>query len=242
MITSERSIIYVDDDEYICENMSDIFVEQGFRVGVAHEGMTALDMVQRQPYDVAVLDLKMPGMDGLTLYHEIKKVQAATVAILVTAYAAGSTAQEAVVAGISHVLPKPVDVARLLRLIDEALKRPMVLVVDDDADLCANLWDLLHGRGYRVSLAHNARQAIERLSSSPRVVLLDLKLPDQDGAEVFRLIRAANPATRVLLITGHRAEMEPAVKRLQAEGVESICYKPFDIPSLLRSVEDLAEG
>lgn len=232
------SILLVDDDEDICENMSDICADRGFRVGIAHEGMAALELVQRQPYDVAVLDLKMPGMDGLTLYREIKQVQAATVAFLVTAHAGGSAAQDAVAIGVRHILPKPVDVPRLLRLVDATLEQPLVLVIDDDADL----WDLLHARGYRVCIAHDARQAIERLRHSPRVVLLDLKLPDQNGAEDFRLVRKANPATRVLLITGHRAEMEPTVERLQAEGVESICYKPFDIPGLLRSVDHLAEA
>ena len=58
--------------------------------------------------------------------------------------------------GPGRSLPKPVDFPRLLGLVDEALGQPLVLVVDDDRDLCANLWDLLRERGYRVGLAHDA--------------------------------------------------------------------------------------
>jgi CheY-like chemotaxis protein len=234
--------LLVDDDEDICENMADIFIDLGYGVDVAHEGTTALEMVRGRRYDVALLDLKMPGMDGVTLYREIKKVQAGTAAFLVTAYAGATMAEAAVAAGMWQVLPKPVDLPRLLLLIAEALERPLVLVVDDDADLCTNLWDLLHQRGYRVGIAHDGGQAVEQLQSSTRVVLIDLKLPDQDGAEVFRLIREANPAARAVLITGHRAELEPRIDRLRAEGVDAICYKPFDIPGLLGTLERLANA
>ena len=83
----------------------------------------ALELVRQRPYDVALLDLRMPGMDGLTLYREIKKLRAGTVAILVTAYASGATSEEALAAGAWQVLPKPVDLPRLLDLVDRA-QRP----------------------------------------------------------------------------------------------------------------------
>ena len=119
----------------------------------------ALELVRQKPYDVALLDLKMPGMDGLTLYREIAKLRAGTVAIVVTAYASKATAEEALAAGAWQVLPKPVDFPQLLALVDEALGQPLVLVVDDDHDLCANLWDLLRERGYRVAVAHDEAEA-----------------------------------------------------------------------------------
>ena len=236
------SIILVDDDEDICVNMADILTDLGYDVDVAHEGRTALDLVRGRSYDVALLDLKMPGTDGVTLYREIKKVQAGMVAFLVTAYAGASTAEQAVAAGMWKVLTKPVDLSRLLLLIAGVLERPLVLVVDDDEDLCANLWDLLHERGYRICIAHDGRQAVEQLRSSTRVVLIDLKLPDRDGAEVFRHVREANPEARTVLITGYQAETEPMVERLRAEGADATCYKPFDIPNLLGTLAELAEA
>lgn len=236
------SVLVVDDDRDICQNMADILADFGFHVDVAHDGAAALELVRRPPYDVALLDLKMPGMDGLTLYREIKKVQAGTVALLVTAYAGGSTSEDALAGGMWRVLPKPVDLARLMSLVDEAIEQPLVLVVDDDADLCDNLWELLHERGYRVSIAHDARQAAEQLRGATRVVLLDLVLPGGDGAEVLREARAANPDVRTVLITGHRAETAPVIEQLRAEGADAVCYKPFDIPALLGTVAQLAKG
>jgi CheY-like chemotaxis protein len=229
-----RQILLVDDDVDICHNLSDILTDLGYTVDSAHDGPAALELVRRHPYDVALLDLRMPGMDGLTLYREIKKLRAGTVAILVTAYAGGSTADDALAAGAWHVVPKPVDLPRLLGLVDEALGQPLVLVVDDDRDLCDNLWDLLRERGYRVSVAHDGREAAEQLNESAfQVVLIDMKIPGGNGAEVFRMVRGANPQARTVLITGHRGELDGLVARVLAEGADAVCYKPFDVPRLL---------
>ena len=135
-------------------------------------------------------------------------------AIVVTAYAGGDTKAEALAAGAWQVLSKPVDFPMLLSFVDEALGQPLVMVVDDDHDLCANLWDLLRERGYRVCLAHDEKEAAERLKGREfKVVLIDMKLPDGDGTTVFRIVRQANPQARTIVITGHRSEMEQLVKQ-----------------------------
>src|SRR2546428_789145 len=80
MEATRSSVLVVDDDVDTCRNLSDILTDLGYHVDCAHDGPSALDLVRRNAYDVALLDLKMPGMDGLTLYREIKKLSASTVA------------------------------------------------------------------------------------------------------------------------------------------------------------------
>jgi DNA-binding NtrC family response regulator len=231
----------VDDDPDIRRNLSDILTDLGFQVDCARGGFEALDLVAQRPYDVALLDLKMPGMDGLTLYREIKKKRAGTVSLLVTAYATPATAEEALAAGAWKVVPKPVDFAKLLSMVGEALDQPLMLIVDDDHDLCANLWDLLRERGFRVSLAHGSAQAAEQLRSADyKVVLIDIRIPDGDGTGVFRMVREANPQARTVLITGYRSEVEQVVEKTLAEGADAVFYKPFHIPNLLQTVDQLA--
>jgi len=236
-------ILVVDDDQDICRNLSDILSDLGYEVDAAHDGPSALELVRRRPYDVALLDYKMPGMDGLTLYREIKKQRAGTVSLLVTAYANPATAEEALTAGAWKVVAKPVDFGRLLGWVDEALGQPLVLVVDDDQDLCTTLWDLFRDRGYRVSLAHGGREASEQLRDTRyKVVLIDLRIPDGNGAEVFRTVREANPQARTILITGHRSEMDELIGQMMAEGADAVCYKPFHVPELLAKLEQLSGG
>jgi DNA-binding NtrC family response regulator len=240
MSSARPSLLVVDDEVDTCHNLADILADLGYRVDIAYDGSSALELVRRNSYDVALLDYKMPGMDGLTLYREIKKLRAGTVAIVVTAYADGSTAEEALAAGAWRVVPKPVDFPLLLRLVGEALDQPLVLVVDDDPDLCATLWDLLRERHYRVSLAHDEDAARKQLGDSTfRAVLIDLKLPDGDGTSVFRLVRQTNPQARTIVITGHRTDMDQVVQQIVHEGADAVCYKPFDVPRLLDMLNQL---
>jgi two-component system response regulator HydG len=176
----------------------------------------------------------------LHLYREIKKMRAETVAIVVTAYASSSTASAALAAGAWQIVAKPIDFPKLLALVEEAVDQPLVLVVDDDPDLCANLWDLLRERGYRVCLAHDENQAAQRLAESGfRVVLIDMKLPQGDGTTVFALVRQANPKARTIIITGNRTEIEQLIQKVVNEGADAVCYKPFDVPNLLTVLQKL---
>lgn len=241
MDTNQASILVVDDDVDTCQNLADILADLEYAVDIAHDGETALEMLRAKPYDLALLDLRMPGMDGLTLYHEMRKVRSDTVAMIVTAYATSSVRQEALEAGAWKVLAKPVDFSELLPLMEEAARQPLVLVVDDDKDLCNNLWEMLRERSYRITLAHNEREADELLEARCyHVVLVDLKLPDGNGQQVLDLIRRKCPQARAVVITGYRDEMEELVQQALQNGAEAVCYKPFDIPHLLQTIEQVS--
>jgi two-component system response regulator HydG len=235
-------ILVVDDEQDICANLQDILSDLGYHVDVAYDGASALELVRKTRYDVALLDLKMPGMDGLELYRRIKRLRSGTVAMIVTAYAGSETAQSAMTAGAWKIVAKPVDFPQLMALVDQALDQPLVMVVDDDHELCDSLWDLLRERGYRICVTHDATGAAERLEErAHRVVLIDMKLPKGHGGDVFRAVRAANPDARTVIITGHRGEVEEQVTQLLSEGADAVCYKPFDVANLLATVRSLVK-
>ncbi len=243
MSTACPTILVVDDDVDTCRNLSDILTDMGYSVDTAHSGPEALEKVRQRAYDVALLDFRMPGMTGLELYREIRKLRAETVAIVVTAFAGKDTAEQALAAGAWQVLPKPVDFPRLLGLVDQALGQPLVMVVDDDPDLCASLWDLLRDRGFRVALAHDDDEAARRLKDHNfKVVLIDMKLPHGDGATVFRLVRQANPEARTVVVTGCRSEVDQLLRQVVEEGADAVCYKPFDVPRLLTTLDRLSHA
>ncbi|MCE9607006.1 MAG: response regulator, partial [Planctomycetia bacterium] len=129
------------------------------------------------------------------------------------------------------ILSKPVDLSQLASTLDEALQQPLILVVDDDQDLCANLRDLIQERGYRVALADDIRSAMARLDENRfGIVLLDVRLPDGDGRELLNRMRDARSEARAILITGQC--LESADLPLGDAPSDAVCYKPLDLQVL----------
>ena len=241
MAAHAARILIVDDEPDTCANLSDILTDLGYEVDTAHDGIAALELVQKNAYDIALLDLRMPGMDGLELYRRIREISAGTVAIVVTAYATSDTAKSVLTAGAWRIVPKPVDIGRLLSLVAQALDTPLVMIVDDDRDLCENLWDVLRERGYRVHVAHDVPEAEQTLRQRKfHVVLIDMKLPAGDGHQVLRAVQQTDKEAHTILITGFAGAMESKVQQALEAGANAVCYKPFDVEKLLSTVQALS--
>jgi CheY-like chemotaxis protein len=118
------SILLVDDDEDICASMADILSDLGYAVDSAYDGPAALELTRQAPYGLALLDYKLPGMNGVEVYRHIKRLRTTTVGVLVTAFAADRTIAEAQTEGIRQVIPKPVDFGSLIPLIEEVAGKP----------------------------------------------------------------------------------------------------------------------
>lgn len=103
------SILVVDDDRDTCSTLSDILSDLGYTVDTANDGYAALELSEGNLYRLALLDYKMPGMDGLELCRRLRASRPAVEVALVTAWASASTSAAASEAGIRRVLPKPVD-------------------------------------------------------------------------------------------------------------------------------------
>jgi len=104
-----KNILLVDDDRDTCASMSDIFLDLGYTVDMAYEGPGALELSGQHAYRLALLDFRMPGMDGLELCRRLKVAQPGLAVALVTAFASASTTAAAVDAGVWRIFPKPVD-------------------------------------------------------------------------------------------------------------------------------------
>lgn len=112
-----KRILIVDDDPDIRANLGDILSDLGHYTDTAADGDSALRLADRQVYDVAVLDYRMPGMNGVTLMGAIHDRQGPIVTILVTAHADNATLRIETAPTDCAVLPKPVDMGQLLSLI-----------------------------------------------------------------------------------------------------------------------------
>jgi CheY-like chemotaxis protein len=121
MAMVDTNILLVDDDQDTCASMSDIFSDLGYTVDVANDGPGALELSGLNQYRLALLDYKMPGMDGLELCRRLKKSQPRVVVALITAFASVATAGAATEAGVRYSLLKPVNFSVLMPLVAQAV-------------------------------------------------------------------------------------------------------------------------
>ena len=121
----DTDILLVDDDQDTCASMSDIFLDLGYTVDTAYDGPGALELSGGHQYRLALLDYKMPGMDGLELCRRLKKSQPSVVVALITAFSSIATAGAADEAGVRHSLLKPVNFSVLMPLVEAAVNGKM---------------------------------------------------------------------------------------------------------------------
>lgn len=106
-----------------------------------------------------------------------------------------------------------------------------LLIVEDNRDLAANLYDYLEGRGHTVDLAYDGRSGLEFALRDPYdIVVLDLMLPRLDGLDVCRRLRELGNVVPVLMLTA-RDTLEDKLQGFQA-GADDYLVKPFDLPEL----------
>jgi len=117
VMSARRSILIVDDDDAICETLSDVLEALGYRTVIASDGVEAVACIQKEDFALVLMDLRMPRMGGVQAYREILKWRPAVKAIMMTAYATSDLVQEALRAGAREVLSKPLAMDRLLNLI-----------------------------------------------------------------------------------------------------------------------------
>jgi two-component system, response regulator, stage 0 sporulation protein F len=115
-----RRILIVDDNGVVQDILRQFF-EGRYTVQLASNASQALSLIVRQPPDVVLLDVKMPGLDGLSLLKSLRETGVAMPIFMMTGYDSLQVAQEALNAGANAYLPKPFDLLHLDRLIADAI-------------------------------------------------------------------------------------------------------------------------
>ena len=116
-------IMIVDDEHSVRSSLREWFLEDGFEVETAEDGLDALTKLDTGPFDLMIVDLKMPRMDGITLQRRLQEVDPGGTVIILTAFASVDTAVEALKLGAFDYVTKPVDPDELSHTVRKALEQ-----------------------------------------------------------------------------------------------------------------------
>ena len=123
MKTAEHGVLVVDDEPSVRDSLASWFRKDGYRVAAAAGGTEALRILGEQRYDIAIVDIKMPGMDGIELLERIGELELDTLVIMLTAFASVESAVRSLKLGAFDYVTKPVDPDELSHLVRRALEQ-----------------------------------------------------------------------------------------------------------------------
>lgn len=236
----KTNILVVDDLRSIRLTLGGILEDKGYNVVTAENGYQAIEEVRKTHFDIIFMDIKMPGINGVQTFREVKKIDSKAVVIMMTAYSVEELVKEALEEGAYAVVYKPFDIDRIIAIIEEVLNDVLILVVDAQFADGERLKKILEDKGYRVATARSGAEAIEMVKSRHYdIIFLDARLPDMDGIETFERAKQIDPKATVIMMTN--STEEDLVKRAVSRGAYACIYKPFDVEKVIAVVEDIVK-
>ena len=183
--TEPPRVLTVDDEQVVCESIRRVLSDEGYRVSTSTSSREGLDLLRKEHFDLLLLDIKMPEMDGIELLRAARDVSPDTEVLIITGYATIETAVEAIKLGAFDYLEKPVSPPQLLVATARALERKHLV------DLTRRLRSELESR-------HRIGNVI---CSSPRM------------RKVMQLVAKVAPTNTTVLITGETGTGKDIIAR-----------------------------
>jgi DNA-binding NtrC family response regulator len=206
MQAKKINILLVDDNEKFLKSIAERTKLKGFNVFTASNGQQAIDIAQKQPIHVAVVDQRMPDMEGLVVITKLKELAPDIKTILLTGHG-DEKLKEASEALNSTYFDKQ-DMSRFWAFLTNLpLGNINILLVDDNAKFLNTLAERIRLKGYEPYTALNGHEAIEITKTTKiHMAVVDQRMPDMDGLVVITKLKEIDADIKTVLLTGHGDE------------------------------------
>ena len=263
----EMSVLIVDDDEIAGQHAKLVLEKIGIASDFVNSGKEAIEMVKlrqarRLPYNLILVDWKMPEMDGVETARQIRAIVGNESAIIIlTAYRWDDILDEALAAGIDSFIAKPLFASAFMEELQSALKKKRSMsknniqkadlkgrriLLAEDVEINAEIMVMvLETREMEVDLAKNGKIAVEMFESHPEgyydAILMDMRMPEMDGLTATRAIRAMNrvDSKEIPIIALTANAFDEDVQRSMQAGLNAHLSKPVEPDSLYETLESL---
>ena len=232
MRNKSARILVVDDDRGMRVTLEGIIEDEGYDVVGVADGYLAIEAARGGFFDLIFMDMKMPGINGVEAYREIKKASPCSVVVMMTGFSVEDLVKDALQEGVYGVLYKPFSMEQIIDIIQGIIKTTGILVVDDLESHRKTLRAILDETGYEVSEAEDGQHAVAIAGLKHHdIILMDVVMPGMNGLETFEEIRKLDGDVKVIFVSGY--VLEESVRKALGEGAFSVLTKPVDPDDLL---------
>lgn len=254
--TAPKKVLVLDDEPAILQILERYLIRQGYVVQLALDGEEGLSKVEQEPPDIVLLDVVLPGRDGLQVLSQIKQRNPGTHVIVMSAAESEMVIQKALDLGAYAFITKPFDpesIGQLLERFKETEPAGVVekgaggtetlLLVDDEEAARHLLGQLLTRQGYTVLTAASGKEALRMYLENQRhirLVLVDLLMPDLSGYSLIQTLVRIDPALKVIVVSG--AGFEGKFEDARSAGARAALEKPIDPIQFLKTIRETLDA
>ncbi len=236
MKEKQLNILLVDDEKKFLDTLSERVSYKGFEPFTASTGEEALEIARKTKIDAAVVDLKMPGMDGLETISKLKEINPEIRTILLTGFGDEKIREAAYALDTAYFEKEQMGhLWEFLKGIGKK-KKFNVLLVDDEKKFLNAISDRVWLKGFQPLLATSGKEAIEIAHKQKiHAAVVDLKMPDMDGLATIEKLKELHPKIHTVLLTGFGDEK---IKEA-AEGLDSKYFEKDQMGSFWYFMKNL---
>ena len=233
------SILIVDDHPGMRMTLKDILEAEEYSVEIVSSGKEAIDRCKQKNFDVILMDVRMPDLNGVEAYRQIKNFSEGTRVIMMSAYSMEDLKKTAIQEGAIAFLQKPLDIEKVLKIIHNAELPPVLLVMDDQGER-EKLASALNAHKYRAYNCSSPEEALE-LARQIRfnLIMIDTRLHTMTGLELYLALKQITPTSVTIML----AETDENFLKQAEEAVKQNAYtflkKPLDLDKLLMILDQI---
>ena len=264
---NEMHVLVIDDDAVAVEHAKLVLEKAGITAETCLSGQDALEMVKlrsarREPYNLIIVDWKMPEMDGVETTRKIREATGNESAVIIlTSYNWEEILDEALDAGVDSFVSKPIFIQSIMEEFKKALKKKRlgvlsekkkanlegrrVLLAEDVTVNAEIMKEVLSMRGIKADHAENGKIAVEMFCENEvgyyDAILMDMRMPEMDGLEATATIRKLDreDAKKIPIIALTANAFDEDVQRSLQAGMNAHLSKPVQPDTLFATLEEM---
>jgi len=232
-MNEKRKVLVVDDEKNMRITLADILTDEGYQVDTAEDGHMAVTMCQNTEYDVVLMDVRMPGINGVEAFRQIRQSQQGLRVILMSAFSLEGLKQEALEEGAIGFLSKPLEIESVIGLIEEQ-KETSILVIEADDKIATPIHNTLKDKGFWVQVCHTPHEALSLVEQiNFDIIFIDVELAEMNGLDTYLAIKKITPSSISIMISGKEEEFVKLAREAVQQTAYTIIKKPLNLDHLL---------
>ena len=197
-------VLVVDDDRDHAESVADLLGMRGHAVTVTYSGEAGLAMFRGSEFDVTLMDVQLPGMNGVQTFFELRKIRPDAKIIMMTGFSIEHLLAQLEEDGAVSLLHKPYAESEFLAMVERAKPRGLVVVADSEPDAADTLKAALVRSGCSVQIGRTEREALAAVSAGGDCLILDLGGPVLSSLEAYLRLKEAGQVIPTILVDRSR--------------------------------------